>query len=56
MGRPSVTGGTNFTPEAERQLNEIDDWISTAASADVARRFVQAVVDHIDDPGRTSLT
>jgi plasmid stabilization system protein ParE len=44
-----MTGRINLTPEAERQLNEIDDWISTAASADVARRFVRAVLDHIDD-------
>lgn len=43
-----MTGRILLTPEAERQLNEIDEWITTAASADVARRFVLAVLDHID--------
>ena len=46
-----MTGRINFTPEAERQLNEIDDWITSAASADTARRFVTAVLDHIDAIG-----
>ncbi len=48
MGRPFVTGRINFTAEAERQLNELDDWITKAASADTARRFVSAVLEHID--------
>ena len=43
-----MTGRLNFTPEAERQLNALDDWITEKASADVARRFVSAVLDHID--------
>lgn len=43
-----MTGRINFTPEAERQLNEIDDWITTAASADIARRFVSEILDYID--------
>ena len=46
-----MTGRINVTPEAERQLNEIDDWITSAASADTARRFVTAVLDHIDAIG-----
>jgi hypothetical protein len=28
VGRPFMTGRINFTPEAERQLNELDDWIT----------------------------
>lgn len=43
-----MTGRINFTPEAERQLNELDDWITKVASADIARRFVSAILDHID--------
>ena len=43
-----MTGRINFTPEAERQLNELDEWITKAASADTARAFVSAVLDHID--------
>ena len=43
-----MTGRINFTPEAERQLNELDDWIAKAASAEIARRFVSAILDHID--------
>lgn len=43
-----MTGRISFTPEAERQLNEIDDWITTAANADVARRFVSTILHHID--------
>ena len=44
-----MTGRINFTPEAERQLNQLDDWITKAASAEIARRFVSAILDHIDD-------
>jgi len=43
-----MTGRIHYTPEAERQLNELDDWITKAASADIARRFVSAILDHID--------
>jgi plasmid stabilization system protein ParE len=43
-----MTGRINFTPEAERQLKELDDWITKVASADIARRFVSAILDHID--------
>lgn len=43
-----MTGRINFTPEAEQQLNELDDWITKVASADIARRFVSAILDHID--------
>jgi toxin ParE1/3/4 len=48
VGRPSMTGRVYLTPEAERQLNEIDDWIATSATPDIARRFVSTVLDHID--------
>ena len=43
-----MTGRIHVTPEAERQLNELDDWITKVASADIARRFVSAILDHID--------
>ena len=43
-----MTGRINFTPEAEGQLNELDDWITKVASADIARRFVSAILDHIE--------
>ena len=43
-----MTGRISFTPEAERQLNEIDDWITTAANDDVAKRFVSTILHHID--------
>ncbi|MFZ5871031.1 MAG: type II toxin-antitoxin system RelE/ParE family toxin, partial [Actinomycetota bacterium] len=43
-----MTGRINFTPQAERQLNELHDWITKAASPDIARRFVAAILDHID--------
>jgi toxin ParE1/3/4 len=48
VGRPFVTGRIRYTPEAEQQLHELDEWITRAASADTARRFVTAVMDHID--------
>ncbi|MFL6059747.1 MAG: type II toxin-antitoxin system RelE/ParE family toxin [Marmoricola sp.] len=48
MGRPFMTGRINLTPEAERQLNEIDDWIAANAAADIARRFISAILEHID--------
>lgn len=43
-----MTGRINFTPEAERHLKNLDDWITSAASADIARSFVSAILDHID--------
>lgn len=43
-----MTGRINLTPEAERQLNEIDDWIARTANPDIARRFVTAILEHID--------
>lgn len=43
-----MTGRIHYTPEADKQLNELDDWITKAASAEVARRFVSAILDHID--------
>ena len=43
-----MTGRIHFTPEAERQLNAIDDWITDHANAHTARRFVTAVLEHID--------
>lgn len=42
-----MTGRINYTPEAQQQLNELDDWITKAASAEIARRFVAAILDHI---------
>jgi plasmid stabilization system protein ParE len=42
-----MTGRINLTPEAERQLNEIDDWIARTANPDIARRFVTAILEHI---------
>lgn len=43
-----MTGWINYTPEAEQQLQDLDDWITKAVSAEIARRFVSAVMDHID--------
>lgn len=48
MVHPFVTGLIHYTPEAEAQLNDLDDWISEAATPVVAQRFVRAVMDHID--------
>ena len=43
-----MTGRINYTPEARQQLSELDEWITKAASADIARSFVSAILDHID--------
>lgn len=48
VGRPFMTGRINYTPEAEQQLNELDDWITKAASAEFAQQFGSAILDHID--------
>jgi plasmid stabilization system protein ParE len=37
-----MTGRINYTPEAEQQLQDLDAWITKAASAESARRFVSA--------------
>jgi toxin ParE1/3/4 len=44
----SRVGRVAFTPEARQQLDELDDWIASASSPEVAQRFVSAVLDHID--------
>jgi toxin ParE1/3/4 len=43
-----MTGRIHYTPEAEQQLHDLDEWITKAASADTSHRFVKAVMDHID--------
>jgi plasmid stabilization system protein ParE len=43
-----MTGRINYTPEAEQQLDELDDWITKAASAEIAQQFVSAILDHSD--------
>lgn len=43
-----MTGRIDLTPEAERQLNDLDDWIAANATPDIARRFMSAILDHID--------
>jgi toxin ParE1/3/4 len=43
-----MTGRINYTPEAQQQLNALDDWITEKASPDVAQRFVSAILDCID--------
>lgn len=43
-----MTGRINYSPEAQQQLNELDDPITKAASAEIARRFVSTILDHID--------
>jgi toxin ParE1/3/4 len=43
-----MTGRIHFTPEARQQLHQLDEWITERASAVTARRFVSAILDHID--------
>ena len=43
-----MTGRINYTPEAQQQMNALDDWITEKASRDVAQRFVSAILDCID--------
>lgn len=43
-----MTGRIHYTPEAEQHLQTLDDWITEAASTEVARRFVRAIMDHVD--------
>lgn len=38
VGCPFMTGRINYTPVAQQQLNELDDRITEAASAEIARR------------------
>ncbi len=42
-----MTGRINYSPEAEKQLLEPDDWVAKA-SAEIARRFVSVILDRID--------
>lgn len=48
MGRRFVTGRVRYTPEATQQLDDLDEWITKNGSADVARSFVLAIMDHCE--------
>ncbi|HRV68199.1 MAG TPA: type II toxin-antitoxin system RelE/ParE family toxin [Marmoricola sp.] len=48
MGRPFITGRIIYSPRAVQQLDNLDEWISKAASPTVARQFVSAVIARID--------
>lgn len=43
-----MTGRIHFTPEARQQLHQLDEWIADKATDETARRFVAAILDHID--------
>lgn len=43
-----MTGRIIYSPRAEEQLDNLDEWISTAASPAVAQQFVSAVLSRID--------
>jgi toxin ParE1/3/4 len=43
-----MTGRIHFTPEARQQLHQLDEWIAEKATAETARRFVAAILDHVD--------
>lgn len=44
-----MTGRVVYTPEAEQQLDRLDDWISDKASPATAGEFVRAVMDHCEE-------
>jgi toxin ParE1/3/4 len=48
VGRPFMTGQIHFTHEAEQHLHSLDEWIVEHSNSDVARRVVEAILDHID--------
>lgn len=43
-----MTGRINYTPEADQQLDDLDQWITKAASPQVAQQFVRKVMDHVE--------
>ncbi len=43
-----MTGRIYYTPEAVQQLDDLDEWITARGSAQTARDFVSALLDHID--------
>lgn len=43
-----MSGRIYYTPEARAQLDDLDEWITRRASANEARRFVRAVMDHCE--------
>ncbi len=36
-----MTGRIHYPPEAERQLDDLDEWITKKASVDTARRLIR---------------
>lgn len=43
-----MTGRIRYTPEAEQQLKQLDEWIAGKASVVTARRFVSAIMTHCE--------
>lgn len=43
-----MTGRIHYSPEAEQQLDKLDDWIADASSPETAQRFILAILDHIE--------
>ncbi len=44
-----MTSRIGFTPEAQQQLHDLDEWIAENAGAQTATRFMSALLDHIDE-------
>ncbi len=43
-----MAGRIAYTPEALRNLDDLDAWIAAAAGPTAAERFVTALLDHIE--------
>lgn len=43
-----MKGRIHYTPEAQRQLDDLDNWVASAASPETAQRFIRAIMGHID--------
>ena len=43
-----MSGRILYTPEAKRQLDDLDNWITSAASPETARAFIGGIMSHIE--------
>lgn len=43
-----MTERISYTPEAQRQLDDLDNWITANAGPEISQQFISAIIDHIE--------
>ena len=43
-----MTERITYTPEAQQQLEDLDNWITANAGPEISQQFISAIIDHIE--------